>query len=280
MLGWSRFPQAQTAGLSPHQHPDAFEICYLLDGSVQWWVGDRRYSVRSGDLFVTRPGESHGGSDAVMHPCELFWVQVRSLMPLPGLSAGETESLLAQLSAIEERRFPASPEVPGHFAALVHEHRVRDAVLSPIAARSALHALLVATARDGAALAAQQNEPRQHPPHASAADAPVAAATAWMEAHLGEPFTVRDVAAAIGLRPQALFEAFERETGHPPGEWRMRRRIAEAERRLRAGDGSVTTIAFALGFRSSQYFATAFKRYTGFRPSDYRAQHRNGEGET
>ena len=43
-----------------------------------------------GFLFVTLPNEAHGGVDAVMHPCEIYWLQLRfpvAGLALPGPSA-------------------------------------------------------------------------------------------------------------------------------------------------------------------------------------------------
>jgi AraC-like DNA-binding protein len=78
------------------------------------------------------------------------------------------------------------------------------------------------------------------------------------------------VADAVGLHPTRFHERFLIEIGQTPAEWRIRRRIALAQERLRVPDASVTEVAFALGFASSQYFATAFKKYTGRTPTEYR----------
>ena len=42
--------------------------------------------------------------------------------------------------------------------------------------------------------------------------------------------------------------------------------LAQAARQLYETDATVTAIAMALGFSSTQYFATAFKRYTRHSP--------------
>jgi AraC-like DNA-binding protein len=48
-----------------------------------------------------------------------------------------------------------------------------------------------------------------------------------------------------------------------------RRRIEESKKMLSQGEASVTDIAYALGFSSSQYFATVFKRITGQSPKQF-----------
>ncbi len=63
---------------------------------------------------------------------------------------------------------------------------------------------------------------------------------------------------------------FKNEVGLPPADFIMRGKIERARQLLAAGDLSVTQIAMRLGFSSTQYFATAFKRHTGKTPSQAR----------
>jgi AraC-like DNA-binding protein len=65
-------------------------------------------------------------------------------------------------------------------------------------------------------------------------------------------------------RFQALFK---QKTGIPPAEFALRARVAEAARRLALPGTDVTSVAFALGFSSSQYFSSVFKRFTNLSPS-------------
>ncbi|MBA3382582.1 MAG: helix-turn-helix domain-containing protein [Actinobacteria bacterium] len=62
----------------------------------------------------------------------------------------------------------------------------------------------------------------------------------------------------------------------PPVEWQLRRRIGEACRRLERTDEAVTSIGFRLGFSSSQYFATSFRRVMGLSPTAFRTAARAG----
>src|SRR5688572_26744517 len=83
MVGYDHFLRA-SATLAEHVHHDAYEICYLLAGSVEWWAGDDVTEVGPGEVYITRPNERHGGADAFMHPCELLWAQVA--FPLSGMT--------------------------------------------------------------------------------------------------------------------------------------------------------------------------------------------------
>jgi AraC-like DNA-binding protein len=154
---------------------------------------------------------------------------------------------------------------------MMQEHRRCrcDDLLVLLSARSALHTLLVQTVRDAA-------ESARATPNVSA---PLFKALRWMEAHLGEPFLIDDAAAVAGLSIAAFHDHFQREIGRTPAEWRTQKRIERAkdvphsrDRKKRHRDRSDAR------FGSSQYFATAFKRYTAHTPTEYRQGHQSRAG--
>ena len=274
MLGHDRFTTAKRLGLPQHRHRHAFEVCYVVDGHLFWHLNEQSYSLRRGDVFVTPPNEPHGGEDAVMQPCEIYWIQVRipaKDRSLPGMTRKQTEAICTGLSAASASPAFSSSE-PGNletaFATLLREHRESHAnpSLGTVAARAAMQTLLVQIVRDAARSPHVQN-------HLSR---PLSLSLRWMETHLSEPFTIEEAADAAQLSVAAFHEHFQREVGTTPAEWRTRKRIERAKNRLlRDPQKSVTEIAREIGFGSSQYFATAFKRYTAHTPTEYREIHQN-----
>lgn len=280
MLGHDRFPAAKRLGLPLHRHDNAFEICYVVDGHLVWRLNQKLYTLRRGDVFVTPPNEPHGGEDAVMQPCEIYWLQVRIPSQngadnadgaLPGMTREQTQAIFAGLSVTSA--FPAFPSTrPDHletaFAALLREHRERsaNALLCTIAARATMQTLLVQIARDAAESARVRN----------CLTPPLSRSLQWMETHLGNTFTIEEVAEVAELSVAAFHERFQREIGTTPAEWRTQKRIERAKTcLLHNPQKSVTEIALELGFGSSQYFATAFKRYTAHTPTEYRETHQS-----
>jgi len=67
---------AATRRLEAHAHPRAYEICYISGGEVNWWAKRKVFRVGKGDLYITGPGEEHGGVDSMMHACELYFLQI------------------------------------------------------------------------------------------------------------------------------------------------------------------------------------------------------------
>lgn len=261
MFGWDRHPRT-VLHLGPHEHSKAFEVCYLVRGSVEWWCGPQVYQVRRGDLYITRPGERHGGVDSMMHPCELYFFQVRfpAKRTLPGLTAAQSRVIARGFAQLQQRCFAGSSALLGHFRAMHAVHR-DPTTLGAVVARAALHQILVTVLTDHARAIAGRD---------AAQSRQIAAAVQWMQEHHDEPFHVNDVADAVGLGVSRFHELFVQETGFTPNDYRTRRKIAQARHLLRTTDRSVTELTFALGFSSSQYFATVFKKLTGMTPAEYR----------
>ena len=73
----------------------------------------------------------------------------------------------------------------------------------------------------------------------------------------------------MGVSRSRGYELFHRHFGITPKEYILRRKIILAKEML-LEETDITTIAFELGFSSSQSFATTFKRLTCTTPSSYR----------
>jgi AraC-like DNA-binding protein len=92
-------------------------------------------------------------------------------------------------------------------------------------------------------------------------------ALSWIDGHLGEVATVADMVAISGLSNTRFFDAFKAATGTSPKDYLMRRKTDLAREWLgRDEEVTVTEVAHALGFSSSQQFATVFRRYQGTTP--------------
>jgi|GEM_PF-1990352 len=101
-------------------------------------------------------------------------------------------------------------------------------------------------------------------------DSYVDEAEQYMLGNLAEPLNLTSLVEHTGYSRSALVEAFRRERGVPPMEWFLRLRIRHACEQLAGDDTPISTISSQLGFSSSQYFATVFKRFMSQSPTAYR----------
>lgn len=87
----------------------------------------------------------------------------------------------------------------------------------------------------------------------------VTATRALLDAHYDRRWPLAELAARVGLSPKHLHELFSREVGVTPHRYQMDRRLQRAHELLTATDLPITTIAFELGFSSSQQFARTLR---------------------
>lgn len=268
ILGRYNYTRAMP-GLEAHRHPGAIEICHLVRGRQTYEVAGRRFSLRGGDVFLTFPGEKHGTGGEPEEKGLLYWVTLRAPAhtggSLLGLPLSESNALWTALRRLDRRHFPGLSEVKDHLDAVTGLVHRPASLLSRIAATHHLIGLLLAvlSSHEAAALAG-----------AGQRFAPV---LSWIESHIESPdeLTVSRLAEVAGLSSSRFQAAFKHEIGVPPAEFALRARIAEASGSLALPGADVTSVAFALGFSSSQYFASVFRRFTNMSPSGVlRKRHR------
>lgn len=261
MLGWSRFAKAQPQALAAHQHPNYWEICYLVRGTVDWWAGKNYTTLHAGDVYITPPNRPHGGTNAVMQPCELYWIQVAGVArrPWPGLNLAETREIGAGLNSLRQWSFPGSPRMVELFERLLQEHQ-HHAAHARLLARAIFYQLLVQVLRDHAAQPGRVPQPYCMQ---------IATAVQAMENRPEESVSLTELAARVGWSVSYFCQRFIRETGLTPTEYRNHQRIRRAKLLLERPGHQITAIAMELGFASGQYFATVFRQITGLTPRDY-----------
>lgn len=259
LLGRYNYTNAHPA-LPDHLHGGALEICYLVRGVQTYRVGNRYFRMRGGELFLTFPNERHGTGGLPEERGELYWMIVR-IPPrregLLGLPAPQSRALLKALLGIKQRHFRASPEIKDRLDALVSLFCEKPGPLNAFALANHVGGFLHEVVKSAT------QSPR---PAGCSSLAPV---LARIRKAPQESWPVSRLARLADLSASRFKARFKEETGIPPAEFVLRVRIEAAQQRLDQGGQSVTDIAYDLGFSSSQYFATVFKRFTGVSPSGY-----------
>ena len=99
---------------------------------------------------------------------------------------------------------------------------------------------------------------------------PLAAATDYIEAHLGASFTLPELARRFGMSAATMRRLFVSNAGVPPVVYIRRRKIARAKRMLASAELSIENICEELGFYDASYFYKQFRLETGMTPTEYR----------
>ncbi|WP_293865952.1 AraC family transcriptional regulator [uncultured Alsobacter sp.] len=237
----------------------AFEVGYLASGSIEWLTPAGLEEAGPGSVLIDKPGDWQGGVSAIVHPCERYWIRFNfpPVAALPGLKETTVTRLAAMFADMTVRHFPASQELRSHFDRLLHEQRTPGQFAEEIA-RACFHQILYCVALDyERGRSVQYSDPVQR-------------SIRFMGRRLDRDCAVDEAARAVGLSVGYFHDLFLKEVGVTPARFHTRARVALAKRKLIDSDETVTDIAIGLGYSSSQYFATTFKRIVGLTPSDYR----------
>ncbi|HEY4292267.1 AraC family transcriptional regulator [Luteibacter sp.] len=97
-------------------------------------------------------------------------------------------------------------------------------------------------------------------------------ATTYVDANLGRPITLADIASAAGLSPMHFAAQFRAATGHKPHEYLQLCRVERAKQLLDDKNRSLIDIALDVGFRTQAHFTTVFKRFAGHTPHSWRVR--------
>ena len=278
--------------LDPHRHNE-FEICYIHAGKGIWHAEGRTFFLKPGDIYITKPGEVHGGQTDPKDPYHLFALALDvSALPVgsAGLTnrrtltdsgdrdvreaVGEASALQADFYALEDRVIPGGAGLEHVFRRLLSEldapaHQGgKSRLLKVMMVQALLVELLVSVARCSAAHAEKRlaEGPSQTPSRPKFQEL-----IERIRMRVSEPPTLTEMADFVGLSPAHLTVAFKRETGLTPLELVTQIRIDAAATRLTQEPRThVTDIALDLGFSSAQYFSIVFRKQKGCTPTGWR----------
>ncbi len=266
VAGWSflgRYNHTRAGKqLTAHAHPASMEFCHLVRGRQTYEVGGERFRMHGGDLFVSFPDEVHSSASTPQEKGVLYWL-ILEIPPKAGsmlqLPEREGRALRRSLLGLHPRLFTGNLRITRLLDGMMETLLAPATSLTPIRLRTALLDFLLEV------IACSGHLPQREPGRLDRL-------AAYVHANLDRPLTVPELAGEADLSVPQFQARFKQEFGVPPGEYVMRAKVHQAAGWLAEGGRTVTEIAFALGFPSSQYFATVFKRYTGKTPSAYAAQ--------
>ncbi|MGM9813299.1 MAG: helix-turn-helix domain-containing protein [Candidatus Enteromonas sp.] len=95
---------------------------------------------------------------------------------------------------------------------------------------------------------------------------PVIDVSNYIQHHLSEAITTKDIADHLFLSRSRLSTKFKAEAGMSLSDFIVQEKIREAKRLLRYSDKTSYAIASFLGFASQSHFSLVFKKHTGKTP--------------
>ena len=256
-----------TVDLHSHIHPEGVEITYVMKGDACWLLDDgTELFLSGGSLAVIQTDTPHQGRGNIISPCWLFWfvldLEEKDCLHNTPFSSEDA----ANLKEIFKNAGNCVRRVPEHYEfhakRLLEQFPNREKPDFPHLAslRNSLCTMII----DAAEIL--QGVMGTERPDSRIAEK----AEKIMRMNLERNLSMTDIAEKLGLSTTGFIKRFKHETGLTPADFYQRIKIEEARRRLMGTEAAITEIAFTLGFSTSQYFASVFRKYTGTTPREYR----------
>ncbi|MBA2665655.1 MAG: helix-turn-helix transcriptional regulator [Trueperaceae bacterium] len=277
-------PHDQDWGL-PWHFNEGIELTYVSHGAVTCSVETGRgictTTLRAGDVSLTRPWQRHRLGDPHLEACRVHWLILdvgvrrphqRWRWPAWSLLGPSLRHTLRSVVQRSDRPFFRADPSLGHAITALTD-------LATVAAGPARAAHLAVAANQVCVQLVATLE-RAHPPLEDALTATRSAVEAFLrglEARAQEPWTLDTMATACGLGRTQFARHCRAITNMSPWQYLRECRLKLARQLLRHRPTmSVTDVAFACGFGSSQRFAVVFKDRHGLSASAFRHAPREG----
>ena len=98
-------------------------------------------------------------------------------------------------------------------------------------------------------------------------------AAQYIDSHLTEDLSVRELAAICFISADHLTRLFKKKFGLSVSEYIQERRIRLAGELMRRQDMTISMVANTVGFGNYSYFTEQFKKHFGVTPREYQKQH-------
>lgn len=242
--------------LVSHYHKDLFEVTYIVRGLFSFSTEHQNYKLSGGDVFISKPNEIHGTNLIPLSTGEFYWflLDCTKTDGVLFLDASATQSLLKNLY-----------NIPSH---VIKTDTIEMKSLLKKAFNLALNRGNPYTETAYLTLFIQLL--LEYSTKTSLRLSPdIGKIVNYILDHIGEVPSLEMLASLCGLSVSQFKHKFKDQMGTSPRDFINLQKIEYAKSLLH-DNKNVTEIAMELGFNTSSYFSTVFKRYTSYTPLEYR----------
>lgn len=240
--------------LNWHYHENAFEITMCTKGALSFSSTVSNYKISGGDVFITTPNEIHSTDEVPLSLGEVYWFQLVTNDPsrFLFLETAAAEMLIAGLNGIAAHVVKISARESEYLIQAFHFARSES---NPYVVASFINLFLHILI-----LASQKTKFQLTPD--------IGKSLNYIMDHLTCELSLDELAAQCLLSTSQYKQKFKKQVGISPRNFINQQKIELAKSMLLEGK-SITETAMGLGFNTSSYFATVFKRYTFYAPTEF-----------
>lgn len=266
------YDDAHLTGVKAHSH-NYYEFYFFLQGNISMIIGDKTFSLKTGDVILIPPGISHHAvncDESVPYRRFVFWVSEDYYQQLCTLSSDYNYIVDY---ALQNHRFIYHNDVISfnniqallfHLLEEIHTKRFgREAKLAV-----SVNDLVIHLNR----MAYEQNNPSPFKKNQGLYENLLA----YIESHLEEDLTLDHLADAFYVSKFHISHIFKENLGLSVHQYITKKRLSMCRDAL-LSDTNIGNIILMYGFKDYSSFYRAFKKEYGQSPTEYKELHRISE---
>lgn len=238
-----------------HYHENCFEFTISTKGTFSFSTSTSSYRFSGGDVFISFPNEIHGTNDIPVSVGEIYWFQLDISNPKEFLFMNENTArhMIESLRSLPHHVVQANAEEmrPLIQQAFYLAQRNDEPEFIASYLQLFLHLLIHSANNEKFALSPD-----------------IGRTLNYILDNITEELPLEELAALANLSCSQYKQKFKKQLGISPRHFINQQKIEYAKLLLLEGM-SVTDIAMLLGFTTSSYFSTVFKKYTLYTPTEY-----------
>jgi len=251
-----------------HYHSDIIEIHCLTKGTRYTYIERdgqiKKYTTTGNQAFLTFPFEVHSNGNEPQAPCEFYAFQVITSDPynMLGLNREYSFVLYEQLMQMKDHNL---------ILGATHINFLRRAFnfLSEFTSDSTMIGVQFLTCF----ISNLQFMEPIHESYVSQVEEPIKKVIDYLTANIYSNIQLSELSEISGYSLSRFKYKFKENIGITPAEYITLQKLEIAKTQLLESPISITDLAFSLGFSSSNYFSSVFKKFSGCTPQFYRRQY-------
>lgn len=243
----------KSALISQHFH-SIYEIYYLLEGEIEYFIYDKIYTIKAGDIVIIPPNTLHKtvNSNSAKRKRLLIYLD-RSY-----LSEYSDDELLLW-DSVSIVRTDSLERTNRIFDELLAEYQNgKDVVLM----KALLCELII--------LLKRKTERKNYIIESTASSRRISEVITYLNESFNTKITLESVANHFYMNPSYLSRSFKKHTGISFSDYLLKYRIKKALAEMMDSTTNITQIAFDVGFNSTNHFCKAFKKVMKISPLQYK----------
>ncbi|MCM8710047.1 AraC family transcriptional regulator [Clostridium sp. SYSU_GA19001] len=233
-----------------------YVIVYCIDGQGWLELEHKRYSIKSGDLFVCPPGIIHSYGADEKEPWTKYWIHFR------GNNADAFASLLGVTAASPVIYIGENMKLQSFFQDVLHVLKAGYTNSNLILATAYL-----------ISICSYINHQRINNRLTKKNDINIDKVINYMIDNLNTNLNLEQLSKYTNMSRYHFSKLFKEKTGYSPIDYYIRLKMQKACELLELSSIKIVNISEALGYNNQYYFSNTFKRIIGKSPQDYRKLH-------